>query len=247
MNSPIDAYTIRARLQPGLLAAVPLAVGVTAFFPEGPSWWTWLWAVLVASGGTFLLGELARQVGKAKEAGLFSSWGGKPTTVLLRHRSAPNPVKLTRYHARLRELRPDLELPTAESEQAQPAAADHVYEAATDYLKERARGDALVFQANCEYGFRRNALGVRPYGIATSLIGFLANVGALVAHLRFGVDASVAMQVVAASVNGILLAVWLLAIKPVWVKTTAFGYAERLLATLETLQPVKGLGQDAGG
>ena len=238
MEFPFDAYTLNARLRPGLLAALPLAIAVTAFFPEGASWWTPLWGVIVACGGTYLLADLAREGGKKKEAALFASWSGKPSTQLLRHRNAPNPVKLAGYHARLHELRPDLVFPSAEEEREKPEHADHVYEAATDHLKELSRDDKLVFKANCEYGYRRNAFGLRPYGIATSLLGFVANLGILVApNYLLGAEVSVPIQAAAAAINGLLAGVWLFAIRSEWVKTTAFAYAERLLAVLETSKP----------
>ena len=150
MDSPFDTYTLKARLRPGLMAAFPLVLAVTAFFPEGVSWWTPLWSVIVACGGTYLLGDLAREGGKRLEPSLFASWGGKPTSQLLRHRQTANPVKLAGYHARLHELRPDLTFPTPEQELANPGGADHVYEAATDHLKELGRDNELVFKANCE-------------------------------------------------------------------------------------------------
>jgi len=237
MDSPIDAYTFRARLQPALLAALPLAVAVTAFYPEGVSWWTPFWAAIVASGGTYLLADLAREGGKKKEAELFESWSGKPTAQLLRHRNSTNPVKLAAYHARLHRLRPDLDFPSVEEEMEDPAHADHVYEAAADYLKERTLGDKLVFQANCEYGFRRNAFGLKWYGVCTSVLGLLANVGVLLAHVSLEVEVSLATHVTAAGVNGFLMFVWLFVVRAGWVRTTALAYAERLLASAETLGP----------
>jgi len=240
MNSPLDAYTFRARLQPALLAALPLAIAVTAFYPGGVTWWTPFWAAIIACGGTYLLAELAREGGKKKEVALFSSWGGKPATQLLRHRCSPNPVRLAGYHARLHELRPDLIFPSREEEREKPEHADHVYEAAADYLKERTRGDKLVFQANCEYGFRRNTFGLKRYGVASSALGFLANAGVLVAHYLFGTAVSLPTQLAAVAINGLLASVWLFVVRPDWVRTTAFAYAERLLAAIDALRPEGG-------
>ncbi len=44
ITAPMDAYTLRARVAPALIAALPLAIAVTAFFPEGLSGWTALWS-----------------------------------------------------------------------------------------------------------------------------------------------------------------------------------------------------------
>jgi hypothetical protein len=67
-----------------------------------------------------------------------------------------------------------LRLPTEAEEVQDPEGADAVYELAVGALRERTRDTNQyppVPSENARYGFRRNVLGLRPYGIATSLIG----------------------------------------------------------------------------
>ena len=135
----MDAYTFRARLQPPLVTALPLALSVVAFYPDGVSLWTPVWTLFTAGGGAYLLAELGRDSGKKKEAALWRRFGGAPTTQLLCHRGPANPLTLSRIHQRLQQLRPDLFLPSSDEEAANPAAADQVYVAASDYLRDSTR------------------------------------------------------------------------------------------------------------
>lgn len=235
MNLPIDSYTFRARVLPGLLAVLPLTIGVTALAPEPPEWWATMSGIVVACGGTYWLADIARHTGKQAESALFRKWGGKPTTRFLRHRNASNSVKIERYHRKLRDLQPDLHMPSAQEEREDPAASDRTYEAAIDYLKERVRGDALVFQANCEYGFRRNAFGLRRFGIGISASMLLAGIAAIAVHHKSGAHISIPIHGAAIVLDLVFLAYWWIVVSPAWVEAVANGYAERLLATLETI------------
>src|SRR5260370_32495110 len=118
-----DAYTVRARLLPALIAALPLGIATLAWFPTGILGWGAVWALIVWSGGTVLLAEVGRDAGERKETGLFASWGGKPTPRLLRHHGAANRPLLARRHARLAALT-GIAAPTAGAGAAGRAAVD---------------------------------------------------------------------------------------------------------------------------
>lgn len=232
-----DPYTRRARLQPGLLVALPLALAVLAWSPAGLTGWGVLWSVLVWSGATALLTQVARDRGKRKEPELFRQWGGKPTTVLLRHRDSSNPVLLDHRHAKLRELVPSRQLPTAEEESIDPTKADQIYEACTLRLIERTRDKKtfpLVFEENCNYGFRRNLWGMKPVGILTAALG-TGSVAVLIAlHFLKG-TALQPLSYVGGVINLILLVGWITWFTPAWVRIAAEAYAERLLAACDSL------------
>lgn len=116
----LDTYSRRARLQPALLAGLPGALLVMAWFPNSWTAWSSLAGLLTYIGITALLARLSRNRGKAIQAEPYASWGGKPTTQALRHRGAGNPVQLNRRHVQLQKLLPDLHLPTEEEERANP-------------------------------------------------------------------------------------------------------------------------------
>jgi hypothetical protein len=59
-----DHYSIRARLQPALVALLPSAIAVFAWTGPGVKWQSALWTLLGTGGGTYFLAILARNAGK---------------------------------------------------------------------------------------------------------------------------------------------------------------------------------------
>ncbi len=233
----VDAYTVRARLLPALIAALPLGIATLAWFPTGILGWGTVWALIVWSGGTFLLAEVGRDAGKRKEPDLFASWGGKPTTRLLRHHGAANRPLLARRHARLAALT-GIAAPTAGAEAADRAAVDEVYETWSVVLRDRTRDHTtfdLIFAENCSYGFRRNLWGMKPVGTVLAVAGLAAV--AVIPWLDLSVRPAprVGAVIVAGAINALLVLGWLFVIRPAWVRTPAEAYAERLLEASDRL------------
>ena len=81
-----------------MLVALPPALVVAAMPTEAADAWAALWGLITYSGGSFLLAQLARDFGRAKQKHLFATWGGAPTTQRLRHQGHPNPITRGRYH-----------------------------------------------------------------------------------------------------------------------------------------------------
>jgi hypothetical protein len=232
-----NAYVRRARLQPAMLVALPLGLATLAWSPGGVVGWSLVWSLFVFCGGTALMAQVARDRGKKKEPELFRSWGGKPTTRLLRHRDAPNKTLLGRRHQKLQRLVKGVKIPSVDEELADPGMADEVYEACTAFLLEKTRKKAefpLVFEENCNYGFRRNLWGMKPLGASIALLGTLAVALLLILNHRSGVSPS-PIVLVCAVLNLLLLLGWLIWFTPDWVRLAADAYAERLLAACEKL------------
>lgn len=198
-----------------------------------------------ASGLVVLLMNLARARGKAVEADLLAAWGGWPTTVLLRHGNGRiDRFTKERYHAALQALCPGLILPTPAEERAAPARADELYRSATTRLIERRRDASykLLHRENAQYGFRRNLLGLKPVAlllvlVALALAGGVVWVGlgqlvperaALYADLanRSSVYAAVGVDLAS-------LVLWLMLVRPRFVRLSADEYAMALLRTLD--------------
>ncbi len=233
----VDRFTFTGRVQPALLVALPLGLATIAWFPTGLVGWDVMWGLIVWSGGTALLAQIGRDHGKEKESTLFEKWDGKPTTRFLRHRDAPNKVLLTHYHKKLASLLPNMKIPTAEEEKTNPDRADEVYETCTAFLREKTRDKnrfPLVFEENCNYGFRRNLWGMKPLGIIIVMIGTGAVAVLIILNYSKGLVTS-PLVFVAGLGNLLLLLAWLVRFTPNWVKIPADAYAERLLAACENL------------
>lgn len=236
MNFNLDKYTVQARLLPPLLSALPLALVVVACQPEGSAWWAAVWGAVTSCGGTVLIAQISRDLGQRKETDLFKSWGGPPTTVRLRHRCAANPEQVIRWHRCLARICPDLKLPSRDEEANEPVAADNVYAVAVNHLVESTRDRRrfqMVYEENCNYGFRRNLLGMKPVGVAASVIG-VTTMGALFTGC-FDIAIDFPIALTSLVINLFLLLTWVFWITPNWVRKAAETYAKQLLVAIPNL------------
>jgi hypothetical protein len=203
--------------------------------------------VAVSCGGLFLTTNLCRELGKHLEAKLYQEWGGKPTTQLLRHRDTTiEAVTKRRYHlflaGKINEAFPD-----AAQEGSSPQAADEMYQSGVRWLLNHTRPDDdkkfdLIFKENVAYGFRRNALGMKPVGLVISIGSFL---WVLASELvRFGsghvfVDPAALLQTPDSAIASLVVSV---AMALVWIsfftkasaRSAAFTYAETLLRACDS-------------
>ncbi len=232
-----DAYTRRARIAPVVLAAAPLLpLAITALVQL--SAWQKLWAAAWLAVPA-LVEELGRDQGRRLQPDLWRSWGGAPTTAMLRRRDTSNRVQVERRHALLQQvLGPAPALPTETEEAQDPDGADAIYETAIGVLKERTRDPTqfpLVLSENARYGFRRNMLGLRPLGLASSLLGLV-----IAAVATASISASRTAFLTAATIDALLLAFWWKTVTSAWVQRQAEAYGDALLRTIEHLaQPQK--------
>ncbi|GIV04302.1 MAG: hypothetical protein KatS3mg015_3132 [Fimbriimonadales bacterium] len=234
----LDTYTRQARLKPALLVLMPSILALIAYYPEAITSWMVLPGLLGTCGMTMFLSQVSRSLGKKKESLLFDTWGGKPTTLLLRHRNASNKAQLERWHRHLRKLFPDVHLPTAEEESQDPAKADAIYELCVDALREKVRDRErfpLLFEENCSYGFRRNLWAMKPIGLFLAIISTIAVATLLVYSIHMGRTPSF-LAIAVFLVNAAFCVWWVTIIKPTWVEEQANIYARQLLASCEQLQ-----------
>lgn len=229
-----DSYTRKARIAPAVLVGVPggalLIAG--AISPEN----------VVRAVGVFLgaigivVAILVRDAGRNAQPALWAAWGGPPTTSRLRWRSGAPEAAVQRLHTRV-EAGSGERLPDAASEAADPDEADRRYEEAVGVLRGRTRKAdefPLVAAENADYGFRRNAFGVRPYGIAATVVGMVVSVA--FAALGSGAKTSrLDRWVPAAIVCALCFGFWLLIVKPEWVRRAAETYADRLLEAADVV------------
>lgn len=183
----IDKYTLGARVAPVAVVSFPLFLAVSAWIPFN------YWPSKLAGGGVamtmaaFVLGQLARDAGKAIESPIWASWGGPPTVRMLRHRdSTITSGSKARIHKRLTDLGVVTVMPSDVEEEQDSSAADKIYKTCSDWLRNKAlelKAQSpfdVVHSENITYGFRRNLLGIRRYGFA---ILWLAIVAATIAFV----------------------------------------------------------------
>jgi hypothetical protein len=239
IESNFDAYTIRARLRPALIVILPVALVVLTFFPNDLTTLGLLVSVIVVCGGTYLLSQIGRNMGKSKEDLLFTQWeGGKPTTRILRHSTSTNSVILEQRHNKLKKLFPSLKIPNISEEAKLPEKADQIYDACVKLLIGKTRDKdkfPLVFEELCNYGFCRNLWGMKPLGITTSIIGLLVSIGFISTNFLILKATIPPFAIICSSLSFLLLFLWVFMFTPSWVKVAADAYAERLLESCEIL------------
>lgn len=230
-NLTLDAYSFRARLQPGFLAVLPGVVNAYLLWDIRAV--TAIWPLVVTAGGTFFVANLTRGRGIRVQNKLIQQWDGLPTTRALRLNTPEiNSVLRARRRSQIQRLT-ELRLPTHTEESAEPEAADTIYQAATRILITKVRDEPSIYprvqDENTNYGFRRNLYSLKP--IALTILAF-AGVGCIAIGTRDGVTAPL---IVAAATNAAILAAWVLVITPSWVQQVGEQYAERLFDALEQL------------
>ncbi len=235
-----DAYSLKARYYPTVIVIAPLCLMILSIASDK---WDMLKSVGVAVVSTlglaFVMDQVGRDQGKNKEAALFQTWGGKPTTRILRHRdSSLDRTTRERYHSKLAGLVEGIKIPTAQQEAEDPNAADSIYDSCVAFLRSQTRDVIkfpLVFQENTNYGFRRNLWGMKPAGIVISFIGALACSALTVLHFLANKEEWL-VAAICGVVCIILLVLWVCRFTPSWVKTTADEYARQLVSTCDSLR-----------
>jgi hypothetical protein len=226
----LDAYELKARLAPALLVVAPMTVPLAALGGVGISI-----AGVVLAAGAVAISNVARSLGRRLEPGLSRSWGGLPTTALLRHRSSVNPHLRERAHHGLAWV-VGCALPTADEEAADPANADTRYEAAVRVgivaLRDLPSG-RLVTEENKSYGFHRNSYGLKLAGISAGLAGLTMS-GALAAVRAIG-DGALPPALVALGIDAALVWFWTWYVAEPRVREAAERYAEAFIDAAGTL------------
>ncbi len=238
LTDMFDTYSRHARFYPGAIVMSPITLLAVVPLATKPTWWSGVLFISSASGVTYFGAQIVRSAGRREEARLWASWGGAPTTQMLRFRNAENQVAVARRHAQLTRLLPDLQLPNEIAESTDPKAADQYYETAVKTLIARTRNKerfARVFDELCQYGFRRNLWGCRKPGLWLAALGLALTAALGFLALLTSINISISGLLVAAIADVLLLAALYIVVTPDWVRETAEAYALQLISSLEDL------------
>lgn len=243
-----DPYERPARLYPALLALLPLLSLLLLHYGPKATAMTAAVTLAVSCGGLYLTTNLCRELGKRLEEKLYKGWGGKPTTQLLRHRDKTiEGVTKRRYHSflavKIKETFPD-----KNQEAKNPEAADEVYQSGVRWLLNHTRpADSdkfeLLSKENVTYGFRRNALAMKPVGLTISIgsiLWILASENVLLVSGRRLIDLGTLWRLPDTASASLLLSAamvmaWVFFFTVTSVRTAAFTYAETLLRACDSL------------
>jgi hypothetical protein len=238
----LDEYVLRARLFPALISG---ASAMCAFFVLAP--WEKMGlpqlAATLASGMLlFALADLARRQGKRIEPRLYQSWGGKPTTVMLRH-GDPTLDEGTkeRYLAFLVGM-VGASRPSAADEKIKPADCDALYESCGNWLRQNTRDTKkfkILFSENVTYGFRRNLFALKHAALVIDVLVIGVCATALWRGLPFA-EPGTAAKIIFIEAFAIVHAAYIfIAATERSVREAAQQYALQLFLSCETLASPK--------
>ena len=235
MEIKFDTYSFRARVLPVYLTLAPVVLLLAAVVPEGLKLPIGGAAALVFAQISFFLSQIGADFGKRLEKSLWTKWGGPPTTRFLRHGNHEfNEVTLGRVHAKLRQL--ELHVPTREEQEQDQRAADTHYQSCTEDLIRRTRDSRkfpLVFKGLTEYGFRRNLLGLKVFGVSLTVVGLAGSAWSTYTTWT-ATNELPAVSFVAGLISAGLLLAWLVWVTKRTVKLSDDRYARFILeAALE--------------
>ena len=245
-----DHYVISARIKPAFFVVLPLATTALAWWPEARQLGGVSITLLATFGVIGFLSNLISNHGNALQNRLFEEWGGAPTVALLRFRDPViDPYTKARYHRQFQAAIPSLSMPTPAEEQADPSDADDRYASASGHARERCRDKAkfpLVYADNVAYGYARNLLLMKPWGIASAGIALAINVLLLYLTMlpssQFELGGAITRQTMggltSAGVSAAMCFVFMFVVDKQFVRGRAVRYAKSLLAACETLGPV---------
>lgn len=245
IKSLFDPYDFRARVIPGLLVLLPVVVWLAYTLGETHPFLTAITSALIACGGPYALTSIVRTHGQRAQERLYGKWGGRPTTIFLRHGNDRLPASTKqRYHELIRS-KLGISVPTPSEEISDLASADNAYLEATSRLIQLTRDKErypLLFKELVAYGFNRNCHGVRWMGVSVSvsiLAAILLRVKAIpwtntdlaltmLANLQ--AEAWLSLSIAAGA-----MLLWLLHFTESTVQRAGFSYAERLCEALHTI------------
>jgi hypothetical protein len=163
-----DAYSIRARLFPAIIAAAPALAALTLLI----SWETFGLSNLIASLGLlvmlFAIADFSRARGRKIESKIYEEQGGIPSITMFRRNDQSIDGSSKERYREFLAGKLKVAVPSSEEERENQDAADVFYGQCGVWLRQNTRNTnafPILFGENVTYGFRRNLLGVKNFAL----------------------------------------------------------------------------------
>lgn len=183
-----DAYTIRARIVPALIAGLPTLAFLFLIIPWDHFSVSQAISATMAFVLLFAFADLSRYLGKKVEAKL----GTRTTPELwFRENEVIDTISKDRYRDFIaRQL--NMPAPSADMEISTPKDARQFYLSAGTWLRDHTRDQKkfrILADELSSYGFRRNLLGLKPVALILNFLVLLSCFIAMVVDLPFDLPA----------------------------------------------------------
>lgn len=244
LGKHFDHYTINARFLPAFFSILPFVLTMLAWCPSAKTIMGSSLTVLISFGVMTFISTFISNLGNKVQDKLFLIWGGAPTTIILRHADGLlDKYTKQRYHKWIDEKVDSLSLPVVEDEIKEPLDADMKYQSATNFLREFTRDKKkhpAVYRDNVSYGFSRNLLAIRYFGLLVSFMCVVMN--SYLVWLANSIESAVGGKMIisdyffgigAGFVSIIFLAAFCFIVNNDFVKVRGFRYARTLFESCE--------------
>ena len=234
-----DSYDRKAKLLPAFVALMP----VLAIYGFNFNVKIGVFGGLTIFVAFSLLQSIVRHLGKSRQGSLYESWGGKPTTQILRHRNDEiDPVTKTRYHSLL-SGKIGVKFPSASDERNNEAGADEIYQSGINWLLENTRDTKrfhILFKELTSYGFHRNCLPLKWWVIAICFASILWTLFIQKVFSLRGADLKAFASMpntawLSLAISILMVLIWLTFLTKSKTKEAAFTYASALLKACDAL------------
>lgn len=227
-----NPYERNARLYPALISLLPTFVALYCFFEELRDILTTVIGSIFFVAVSYLISKVSRELGKKKQDILIIEWDGMPSTRFLRHSdSTIDPLTKQRYHAFLEKSIANFRCPTPEEEMNDKENTDKVYDSAIKWLLTKTRDTqkySLLFRENISYGFTRNFLALKPWGLLINFIILFGSFGLIYKRYHFDLNKVLPIEWVSILISIVIIILQLLITKDT-VHSKAKAYARTLL------------------
>jgi len=173
MLKNLDAYSIKARYYPALLATIPGLAALAILI----SWSRFGLTTVIASAAipvlVFASADIARRIGKRIEDRIYKESGGKPSVTMMRYSDDAFDAASKEHYRAFYASKINQPVPTEAAEKTDIAAGDAFYERGGAWLRENTRDTkkfAVLFAENITYGFRRNLFGLKWPALGFNLV-----------------------------------------------------------------------------
>jgi hypothetical protein len=172
MLKVLDAYALRARYFPALLATIPGLVTLAILITRSKFGLTTAVASTAIPVLVFAAADIARRLGKRIEDRIYAESGGKPSITMLRYSDSTFDAASKEQYRAFLSSKINQPIPAEQDEKANLTSGDAFYERAGSWLRENTRNTkkfAILFAENVTYGYRRNLLGLKWPALITNL------------------------------------------------------------------------------
>jgi hypothetical protein len=235
----LDAYSMRARLFPAVLAAAPALAALALLI----SWERIALSNMIATGTlvvlVFALADFARKLGLGVEPKIYAEMGGKPSVAMFRRSDKTIEASSKSRYRDFLAGKINQPAPTAHEEMVNQAHADAFYEACGTWLRANTRdpkGFPLLFGETVGYGFRRNLFGLKWPALVLNFIVVAICAGLLWHRAPLDLNDDLTMRaVVVLLIAAIHAAYFALVVSKNGVKQAAKKYGRELILSTEAL------------